>query len=266
MRPKILITNDDGIHSVGLKQLWRSLADHAAISIIAPASDQSGSGLGVTLRTPLQVEPVEWEKQTPAWKVTGTPADCVKLGLAVILKEKPQLILSGINRGSNSGRTLLYSGTVGGVIEGAFRYVPGIAFSHESEMENTDFAQLRKYIHPLVKYVLENPLPRGTILNVNIPEVSEFKGIKLARQGKSYWMDNPDARIHPEGNRYFWLGGRWDDHQEEKDSDVSLLKEGYITVVPIHIDELTDHSLLQQRRPAFDRLFDSFSFKSIESK
>lgn len=254
MKPRILITNDDGIFSPGLRHLWEALVDHAHVTIVAPAMDRSGSGLGVTLRKPLQIEEVSWDKNTPAWKVTGTPADCVKLGFGIILKEKPDLIVSGINSGSNAGRTLLYSGTVGGVIEGAFRNIPGIAFSLE-DMDNPDFKPSNKYIYPIVKHVIDHPLPQGTILNVNIPNTLDLKGIKLARQGKSYWMDNPDARIHPQGNPYFWIGGRWDTHEESEDSDVFLLSQGYITAVPAHINELTDHDTLQKRKAQFEQLF-----------
>jgi 5'-nucleotidase len=252
MKPNILLTNDDGITSPGLKQLWESLYTSSNISIVAPAYDQSGVGLGVTLRNPLQIDKFKWEEETAAWKVTGTPADCVKLALGVLLKKQPDLIVSGINRGSNAGRTVLYSGTVGGTIEGAMRGIPGIAFSYEN-MENPDYSSIGEYILPIVKYVLENPLPPGTILNVNIPHVLEIKGIKFARQGRSYWLDNPDERMHPEGTPYFWLGGRWAQHEEFEDSDVYLLRDGYVSVVPLHVDELTDQRFLNLHREKFEK-------------
>jgi 5'-nucleotidase len=254
-KPRILITNDDGIFSPGLKCLWESLVDHADVSIIAPGTDQSGVGLGFTFRVPLEIDKVKWDQNTPAWKVNGTPVDCVKLGLSVILKEKPDLIVSGINQVSNAGRTVLYSGTVGGAIEATLRGIPGIAFSFE-DMETPDYSVAQKYIYPIVKHTLDHPLPKGTLLNVNFPYTSkEFKGIKLARQGRSYWVDTPHERIHPEGTPYFWLGGKWDDHEEHPESDVALLKQGYITVVPIHVDELTDHKHLESRKASFEQLF-----------
>ncbi|MFS8563436.1 MAG: 5'/3'-nucleotidase SurE [Rhabdochlamydiaceae bacterium] len=254
-RPKILITNDDGIFSMGLKCLWQALVEYADLFIIAPGSDQSGSGLGFTLRVPLQIDKVKWEQNTPAWKVNGTPVDCVKLGLSVILKEKPDLVVSGINHASNAGRTVLYSGTVGGAIEGVLRNIPSIAFSFE-DIDAPDYSQAQKYIHPIVQHVLEHPLPKGTLLNVNFPYTStDFKGIKLARQGRSYWIDTPHERIHPEGTPYFWLGGKWDEQEEHPESDVALLKEGYITVVPIHVDELTDHEHLEERKASFEKSF-----------
>lgn len=114
-KPRILLTNDDGISAPGLKHLWQALSDIADLSIIAPATEKSGVGLSITIREPLQIQSVDWEKGTPAWKVNGTPADCVRLGLSVILKDRPDLIVSGINRGANSGRNVLYSGTIQGL-------------------------------------------------------------------------------------------------------------------------------------------------------
>ena len=258
-RPKILITNDDGISSQGIKCLWKALVDHADLFIVAPATDQSGVGLGFTFRVPLQLEKVEWDQNTPAWKVTGTPVDCVKLGLSALLKEKPDLIVSGINHASNAGRTVLYSGTVGGAIEGVMRGIPGIAFSFE-DLDTPDYEMAQKYIYPIVKHTLENPLPQGTLLNVNFPHTSrEFKGITLARQGKSYWIDKLHERLHPEGAPYFWLGGTWDDQEEHPESDVALLRQGYITVVPIHVHELTDHAHLESRKASFEASFPTTS-------
>lgn len=130
-KPHLLIINDDGIHAPGIKHLWKTLVDDFDLTIVAPASEKSGMGIAITVREPLHIDRVFWEKETPAWKITGTPADCVRLGISVILKQKPDLIVSGINQGSNTGTTVLASGTVGAVIEGALRNVPGIAFSCE---------------------------------------------------------------------------------------------------------------------------------------
>lgn len=251
MKPKILITNDDGISAPGIKTLWEALKDYGDITIVAPVIDRSGASLGITMRKPLHIEQASWEQNTSAWKVTGTPADCVKLALAVVLEEKPDLVVSGINRGSNAGRTVLYSGTIGGVIEGCMRRIPGIAFSME-EQPPPDYSLAKPYIVPIVKHVLESPLPHGTILNVNFPS-ENIQGIKLARQGKSYWMDNPDERIHPEGLTYYWLGGRWDDQEEHEESDVFFLRKGYAAAVPIHVDELTDLSIFQARKNSFEQ-------------
>lgn len=252
-KPKILITNDDGIMAPGLRHLWESLVEIADLHIIAPAEEKSGVGLGITIREPLQIFPVAWDK-TPAWKVTGTPADCVRLGVSVIMDAPPDLIVSGINRGANSGRTVLYSGTIGGVIEGSLRGIPGIAFSCVDFMD-PDYKQTMPFIAPLVKHVLEHSLPQGTILNVNFPECERIQGMKLARQGRGFWIESPDKRTHPEGHCYYWLGGKWHALEEKEDSDVYLLEQGYATAVPVHISELTDLEHFHASKVRFDQLF-----------
>lgn len=255
-RPKILVVNDDGIDAPGLYHLWKGLKDYADLTIVAPHTERSGAGLSHTLTKPLHIRPVRWEEDASAWSVSGTPADCVKIALHEILKEKPDLIVSGINRGSNAGRTVLHSGTVGAVIEGTIRNVPGIAFScfdfHESFYE-----QAEKYIYPVVKHFLEQPLPSGTLINVNFPKRihQKLKGFKMARQGKSHWIDNPDRRKHPEGSTYFWLGGKWNECDEHEESDVALLEQGYMTAVPIHVNEMTDLDLLGKHKNTFEDLF-----------
>jgi 5'/3'-nucleotidase len=254
-KPFILITNDDGIFAPGIKHLWNALIDKADLAIIAPAFEQSGVGLKVTLRDPLHIEEVPWENQTPAWKVTGTPADCVRLGLSVILKRRPDLIVSGINRGANSGRVVLYSGTAGGAIEGTFRDIPAIAFSC-SNFENPNYALTEKYIFSFVSYLSSHPLPKGTFLNVNFP-LDEIKGFKFARQGSSYFVEDPEMRLHPDGYAYYWLSTKWTDEEEAENSDSRWLKEGYATAVPIHVAELTDHAHLKQHKESFETLFNS---------
>lgn len=254
-KPRILITNDDGIFAPGLKYLWAALADFADVKIVAPSFEQSAVGLGITIRDPLHIQSVDWEKGTEAWKVTGTPADCIRMGLSVIFKMKPDLIVSGINRGSNSGRNILYSGTVGGVIEGVLRGVPGIAFSC-SDFISPDYQLAQEHILPIVQHLLEKPLPKGTLLNVNFPLSKPIKGVKMARQGMGYWIESPEERIHPEGNTYYWMGGKWHDQEEHEESDVFLLNAGYAAAVPIHVDEMTDHHFLNSRKESFDRLFD----------
>lgn len=255
-KPTILLTNDDGIHASGLKHLWKALENFCDLFIVAPTVEQSGAGLSLTLRNPLHIEKVSWENQTPAWKVSGTPADCVRMATRVLLTSPPDLVISGINKGTNSGRTLLYSGTVGGAIEGVMQNIPSIAFSCEDFFEpRYDFFESE--IFPLVSYLLNNPLTAGSFLNVTFPSAYEaaHKGYRLARQGMGYYKENPLKGTHPEGRDYYWMGGRWQDHDEHEESDVSLLQKGYITVVPVHIKELTDHSIFGERKQHFDDLF-----------
>lgn len=254
MKPKILLTNDDSIHAPGLRTLYDALAPMADLWIVAPEVEQSGVGLSVTLRRPLMLNAVKWEGDTVAMKVNGTPADCVRLALNLVLREKPDLIVSGINRGSNAGRNMLYSGTVGGVIEGAMRGFQGIAFSCESYL-TPNYEETIPYIRSIVKHVLESPLPRGNFLNVNFPEKNGIQGVKLASQGRSYVKENLQEGKHPEGNTYYWTGYKIADHEEPEGSDIYWLKKGYVAAVPIHIDEITDHSFLKERKEAFESYF-----------
>lgn len=253
-RPFILITNDDGINALGIKHLWQALKNHAELVIIAPNAEQSSVGLSVTLRTPLLIDKIGWPENTPAWSVTGTPADCVKMALSVILQSKPDLVVAGINRGTNAGRSVLYSGTVAGAIESVLHDIPAIAFSCY-DYEKPDYEAAELYIPKIVDYVLNHSLPTGTLLNVNFPsQIHPIQGIKMTRQGKSYWAENPDQRSHPsEGNFYYWLGAKYREYEEEADGDVSLLNKGYITAVPVHIAELTDHGHLRECREHFER-------------
>ncbi|MES2274171.1 MAG: 5'/3'-nucleotidase SurE [Chlamydiota bacterium] len=257
-RPFLLITNDDGIHAPGIKHLWQAVHEYADVAIVAPQTEKSGCGLSITWAKPLRIQPVAWELNTPAWYLNGTPADCVKMALSVILKRKPDLIISGINRGSNSGRTVLYSGTIGGVIEGALKNIPGIAFSF-SDFEAPPVSATKKYIYPLIRHFLENPLPAGTFLNVNFPCNAKdgIKGLRMAKQGKGYWIESPEQRIHPEGLPYYWLGGKWNaSAEEDPESDVALLEEGYIAAVPIHILQLTDFAAFQKQKLLVEKAFE----------
>lgn len=256
-RPHLLITNDDGIHAPGIKHLWQAIRDHADAAIVAPHWEKSGCGLSITWTKPLRIQPYPWEENTPAWSLNGTPADCVKMACSVILKQKPQMIISGINRGSNAGRTVLYSGTIGGVIEGAYKGIPGIAFSF-SDFEPPPVITTKKYIFPLIEYVLNHPLPLGTFLNVTFPCNCQngVKGFRMAKQGLGYWVESPEQRIHPEGIPYYWLAGQWGTCDEDPESDVALLEEGYITAVPIHVGQLTDYSVLQNQKVQIEQIFE----------
>ena len=249
---RILITNDDGFDAPGIFHLRKALEGFFEVWMVAPKNEQSAKGLSLTIDSPLKVKKLSLEK---TFVVNGTPADCVKLGLSRLMDSPPDLIVSGINCGSNAGRNVLYSGTVGGVIEGVFRGIPGIAFSCSDHNEPA-FEKAEPFILPIVNFVLDHCLPRGTLLNVNFPSPRVgIKGIRMARQGRGYAIEDPDLRQHPSGADYYWLGFKILDFEEHPESDVAILQEGYVSVAPVHIDELTDEAYLKKTKESFDRLF-----------
>jgi len=255
MKPRILIVNDDGIKAEGIKHLWESVVDWAEVAIVAPAEEQSGAGTSLTLHTPVRTSVVDSFKDTIAWHVNGTPATCVKMALSYLLPWTPDIILSGINSGSNIARNVLYSGTMGAVIEGAMRNIQGIAFSCEKHNTNKpNYTLARKHIPSIVKYVLENPMPQGTVLNVNVPDdIEEIKGIKMTRQGMEYWIENVSEREHPVDNKsYFWLGATIETFDESAENDSQVIRKGYITASPIHVNDLTDNEVFNNRKEAFE--------------
>lgn len=254
-RPLILITNDDGVHAVGIRLLWEILHPVADLVVVAPLHEQSAASLSITIRQPLRIEEVKWpSSEAEVWSVSGTPADCIKLALSVILRCPPHLIVSGINRGNNAGRNIFYSGTVAAVMEGIMHDIPGIAFS-VYDLFQPSYQGVETYITSLIHYVSQHALPSGTFLNVNFPKQTEkgIQGMRFARQGKECWLESPEKRIHPvEGGDYYWLGVRLAQFEEEEESEIVFLNQGFATVVPIHIGDLTHHQHVEQHRQQFE--------------
>ncbi len=268
-RPKLLLTNDDGIHAPGIQVLWRVLhqANFADLYIIAPSTEKSGSGVSITWDRPILIEKVEWAGNTPAWSVGGSPADCVKMGERIILGKKPDMILSGINAGSNAGRNVLHSGTIGACIEGVFRGIPGVAFSCEDGRE-PNFHVAEKYIVSLVKYAMQNPMPPGCLLNVNFPHAAQddVQGLRLTRQGKGRWCEDPILHINTETGPSYWLGGKPEELEEDNDCDIAWLRKGYLTVVPLYVHDLTDKKVLINRQEIFEQFFQNNEQKRVVEK
>ena len=255
-RPKVLITNDDGINAPGIFHLWEALLPHADVTIVAPTSEQSGVSLSLTYRSPLMIQENQRFEQTPAWEVSGTPSDCVKMALRLLLDEKPDLVVSGINRGCNAGRNVLYSGTVGGAIEGTLQGISAIALSCRDSYD-PHYHEAAAHVPALIDHILTHPLPEGTLLNVNFPykkDSSASRGIKLARQGKGLWGESPEQRLHPgDGPPYYWMGAEFLEFPEDQESDIELLKQGYITAVPIQVSSLTDNRHYESHKNIFEK-------------
>lgn len=263
-KPRVVICNDDGIDAPGIHHLWSALHNHANVTIVAPAEDQSCKGVGISLPKTrfIEAEKVHWPEGVEAWKVFGTPADCTKFALQYLLKEAPDFIISGINNGSNAGRNIMYSGTVGAVIQSTFCKVPGIAFSCVYEGGEEKFKKVESYIPAIMKHFLEHPIPKGTLMNVNFPstESDGVMGFRLAKQGQSYWDVRIGSDASLKGTKRYPMQDGWDIHAEDAESDIHLLAEGYITCVPVHVEDLTDHRHRQAHKSIFDNLNKEFEF------
>ena len=244
---KILVTNDDGIFAEGIRSLTKALVDVGDVFVIAPNRQRSATGHAITMHEPLRVERVNYfELDVEAWAVSGTPSDCVKLGVEVLMKEKPDIIFSGINKGANLGTDVLYSGTVSAAIEGAMLGFPSIAVSLAA-YQDLDYAFAAKFSKNLAQLLKEKHLPEETLLNVNIPNLKEefIKGVRVSSLGVRKYKNSFIERIDPQGQSYYWMGGEILDEDNGEHTDIFSIKSGYISVTPIHFD-LTRFDLLSQ--------------------
>ncbi len=234
---KILVSNDDGIYSDGIIALREAMLELGEVFVYAPHKQQSAVGHAITTHLPLRVNPYFMNNEFFGYAITGTPADCVKLAITTHMDEKPDLIVSGINEGSNAAINVIYSGTVSAATEGTILGIPSIAFSLATYTD-FDFTYSKKVAKIIAKAVLENGLPPGVLLNVNIPPGSEeqIKGIKITKQGKSRWNDYFEKRVDPQNREYYWLTGKMESLLDDEDSDIVALKQNYVSVTPIPFD------------------------------
>ncbi len=244
----ILVSNDDGIDAPGIYALVQEVKKSANVSVVAPDKQQSAVGHAITMNYPLRAVPFRKNNEFFGYAVEGTPADAVKLGARFLLKEKPDLLISGINHGSNTAINIIYSGTVSAATEGMILGIPSMAVSLATYQE-ADFSFAAKFSSRLAVLVAKKGLPGGTLLNVNIPAVpeSEIRGVMLTRQGISKWDDTFDVRRDPANREYFWLTGRMDVTDTSPDADVIAVREKFVSVTPIHYD-LTDLAVLEEMR------------------
>jgi 5'-nucleotidase len=238
---RILLTNDDGIHSDGLQTLERTLREVGDVFVVAPASEMSGASHSLTLSRPLRIRQID-ERH---WTVDGTPTDCVTLALHKILNEDelPDLCVSGINHGGNLGDDATYSGTVAGALEATILGVPGIAISLVAR-DHFNFSEAARFTLLAVRKILAEGLPEGTLLNVNVPP-GEIKGVKVTRQGIKNARPVITEHIDPRGKPYFWIGEQYFRSNAEDGTDYRAIEQGYISVTPLKSD-MTDHGALTQ--------------------
>lgn len=249
MKPLILVTNDDGITSKGIRVLIEEMAKLGEVFVLAPDSPNSGMGHAITVASTLHLKKSPIFGEIKSYECSGTPADCVKLAKHEFLKDrKINLLVSGINHGANSSISVIYSGTMSAAIEGAIEGIPSIGFSLDDFGYDADFDHVRKYVREIASYVLQNGLPKDTALNVNFPKASagEIRGVKVTRQTRGYWKEEFDARVAPGGRPYFWMGGHYVNHEPAaKDTDVWALENNYVSIFPCHFD-LTNYKAIEK--------------------
>ena len=234
MKKTILISNDDGIHSEGIKTLARALKRVGEVFIVAPDRERSAASHSLTLHKPLRVEKIG----PNAYAINGTPTDCINLAVNGILKKRPDLVVSGINKGGNLGDDVTYSGTVSAAMEGTLLSIPSFAISLVSiSRENFDFKNAARFAARLARFILKNRLPKDTLLNINVPDVDEIKGYRITKQGKRLYGDAVVEKVDPRGKKYYWIGGdilKWEGGGE--DTDFKAITSNFISITPVHLD------------------------------
>ncbi len=244
-QPLILVTNDDGVTAPGIAALVQSMKALGQVIVVAPDSPQSGMGHAITMNHPLRLEKVHIFDEVDAYQCSGTPADCVKLAVDKVMYRRPDLLVSGINHGSNSSINVIYSGTMSAAMEGAIEGIKSIGFSLNDYNFDANFEASSHYAHLISKLTLERGLPSGTLLNVNIPNLStsEIKGLKVCRQARAKWVEEFDERIDPHKRKYYWLTGKFVNNDHGEDTDEWALANGFVSVVPTQYDLTAHHAI-----------------------
>lgn len=244
--PLIMLTNDDGIDAPGLHAIYQELSKIGEIFVVAPSTERSAVGHAITLSDPLRVWLYKGQDHFTGYAVNGTPADCVKIGYWAILRQKPDIVISGINLGSNTGINTIYSGTVSAATEGAILGIPSFAVSLGT-YTNPDFKYAAKFSKRLMQILLEKGLPKGVYLNVNVPACleKEIQGVAITRQGLALYNEEFDRRVDPHGRIYYWLTGQKTNVEEDPEVDDGALKNKMVTITPVHYD-LTRYDFIEE--------------------
>jgi len=244
-RLNILVSNDDGIDAPGIAALVKELHRIGRVTVVAPHQQQSAVGHAITMNYPLRVREYRKNGRFFGYAVEGTPADCVKLAVRALLKKKPDIVVSGVNHGSNTAISVLYSGTVSAATEGTIFGIPSIAVSLTTYAQ-ADFSVAAAFARKLVQQIARHGLPKGTLLNVNIPPLTKrrLKGVMVTRMGRAVWNDTFDARRDPANKEYYWLKGGLQRVDVGIEFDEAAVRAGYISVTPIQYD-LTNYSMME---------------------
>jgi 5'-nucleotidase len=256
-RPLILVSNDDGITSKGILTLVTAMKKLGDVIVVAPDSPQSGMGHAITVGETLRLEENFIFEGVRAFECSGTPADCVKMARHFVLREhrQPDVVVSGVNHGSNSSISVLYSGTMSAAIEGAIEGTPSVGFSLCDYSHKADMSHLEPYLLQITDMVLKKGLPKGVALNVNFPAKRNeaIKGIRVCRQANAKWVEDFDQRFDPHGRRYFWMVGNFVNFDKGEDNDEWAIANNYVSVVPCQFD-LTAHSAIAVLNEEWDIL------------
>lgn len=245
-KPLILVSNDDGITSKGIRILVSVMKKLGDVVVVAPDSPQSGMGHAITIGQTLRLYEEDIFEDVLAYKSSGTPADCVKLAKHYVLKDrKPDLVVSGINHGSNTSISVLYSGTMSAAIEGALEGLPSIGFSLCDFSSKADFSHVEEWVEKIARQVLEHGIPKGIALNVNFPPKrnEDIRGIKICRQADAKWQEEFAERFDPTGRKYFWMAGNFVNFDKGEDNDEWAIANNYVSIVPCQYDLTAHHAI-----------------------
>ena len=238
-KPTILVTNDDGYLAKGLIKLANLMSQIGKVLVVSTEQIKSAQGHSMTINEPLRLRKLETNGNFEMYVLNGCPVDCAKVGFQMILDEYPDILVSGINHGSNASTNVIYSGTMAAVVEACMDGIPAVGFSVEDYSHDANFNHVDKYILDITRKVLDEGLPKGVCLNVNFPKYSEgnpIKGVKICRQAKARWKEIFDQRKDPHGRDYFWIGGEFIIEDDGTDTDIYALKNNYASIVPTHYD------------------------------
>ena len=243
--PRILISNDDGIHAPGIIALIEVAREFGEVTVVAPNKPQSAMGHAISIGKPLRIEQEELPFGLVGHACSGTPADCIKLATGVIMDHQPDLILSGINHGSNSSVSAIYSGTLSAAREGSIQGIPSIGFSFLNFSHQADMSVAKLVARTVVKQAFEQSFHEHDMLSVNIPDLplGEIKGVKITRQAEGRWIEEFDERVDPFGRKYYWLTGEFNLIDKGEDTDIHALNSGYVSVSPMSFDFTAHHSI-----------------------
>lgn len=237
-KPLIFISNDDGVDAPGLRHLIECVKDMGEVVAVAPSAPHSGMSSAITVNAPLRITRYPDIEGAKVYSVSGTPVDCVKLGLHAVVGRKPDIMLSGVNHGSNSGNSVIYSGTMGAAMEACMVGIPAIGFSLLHHSIAADFSQTTPYIIDFTRKVLEKGLPEQVCLNVNIPAQCVPKGFKVVEAARGYWTEEYAEYTDPHGTPFYWLTGRFvNSEPDNANTDEYWLQREYVTVVPVRPDQ-----------------------------